>query len=144
MWEALGQIATALGVLASIALVLIKYWFRQQLKIEEAKQETAKAQRENIEAEKKVYEISMSQTIKEFNALKTNIRGKVILYLKRLEDIQAEINMVAERFDATQKELARFNQLFDEYTKKLETRISNLEDRTKDFGKVILKPEPKA
>lgn len=143
MWEAVAAVATSIGVFGGIVGALIKFGFRQQLKLEEARQETARAQKEAVESEKKVYELSLSETMKEFNSLRAQVNGKVTLYIAKMTEIQTEIHAVTDECEKYRDELSKLNGIFKDYVDRVDSRITNLEKRTDDFGKVILKTEQK-
>lgn len=141
MWEAAAAIATTLGVFGGIAAAIIKYFFAQQLKLEESRQQTAAAQKEAVEAEKKVYEVSLSQTVKEFNALRAQVKGRITLWVAHMQEIQTNIETLVKEFESNRAELARLNKIMKDYVERVDNRITNLEKKQEDFGKIILKPE---
>jgi chromosome segregation ATPase len=141
MTEALTAISAVAGTLTAIIVTIrsmMGHWFKLQMNLETERQKTAEKQLEAVEAEKKVYEMSVSQVVNEFNQLKIEVRRWRESAQKEIETIKGsltELQVLILEFRSSKKELSEVIALFKDYKESTEKRLKAVED----FGKVIVK-----
>lgn len=122
------------------ARMVISHYFKVQMKLEASRRETMEAQRKMHEAERKSMELSLSQTVKEFNYCK----AEVISYRKELKQFRdsfnVEIQNLLHKYGQIEAQLIQIAKLFKEHKEQTEEKLKAVETKVEEtFGKVIVK-----